>query len=320
MKLVDFPHYVAVERYDAIRDSVISRLLEQAGISAVFQVGSVGTPGISDIDLMVLFDEGVRCAFNALTGLDKEARYLFNHNPFGTSRERFDGVDRFTFFHNYKLLWGDEPSHDARLTDEGLISILKAQTALEYLLKMYTHMTVERTYGIIKVRGLLLHIKALMYDLEFLGVTSGPVHDALRQIIDWRNNWFEAQPSKMELLDWHRRFYELLHGFLLEQFYRNSFYLPFGQVRLSMNMTLRKAKCFSSQHGGFTLPSVFGFLGRKYFNIQHRWNRFDFDVPMVSEGPDILVDRHNFLVDTARYNAQYLPHLLLPGSSLAVFS
>ena len=66
-------------------------------------------------------------------------------------------------------------------------------------------------------------------------------------------------------------------------------------------------------HKGMPLPSVFGWLGQKYFNMQHRFNEFEFKVPFSSHNiPKIVMKRHKFIADIISYNQRLkLFHILL---------
>ena len=65
------------------------------------------------------------------------------------------------------------------------LSAMKVQVALEFLLKFYVTLGIQRAYGVIRMRDVLLHVKALQYDLEFLGINEGAVHDGINKVLAW---------------------------------------------------------------------------------------------------------------------------------------
>lgn len=289
---------------------------------SIFQVGSVGSPGISDIDMLVVYEDGARCNLNPLEGLSKTDRYLFSHSLYGISKTSFSKATRYTFFHNYNLLWGEELFVGESDLSEEEIHTLKTQTALEYLIQMFVSSTIELTYGIVKVRGLLMHAKALSYDLEFLNVSSGRLFDFIQTIIIWRDQWFNKKPDKQKLNKWIDGFYKELSEFLREILHTTKFYLPeWANLHVARNMTLVPSKKFGYTHKGITLPAILGDLGRKYFNIQHRFNKFHFRIPVAtSDVPVVLHSRFTFAREMKRAYRETLPYFMPLTSSLNIFS
>lgn len=319
--VVDIPVPVPEAAYGPAVERMVGRLRDLEGVTAIYQVGSVSTPGISDIDMFAVFGNGVRCTWNPLAGLSADERYLFAHSPYAASETDFRALQSCTYFHNYRLLWKSSQHLSGGAVDSDSDEALQAQTALEYLLKFYINMTVERCYGIVKVRGLFLHIKALLYDLDFLGIGAGTLRDLLSEAIHWRTQWFSQQVASATLLAWHARFYRELHGFLGEALARTPLYIPSrASLRVARNIEVRRSGELGYVHAGVTLPAMFAGLGRKYFNIQHRFNRFIFSVPYETDNlPAAVRRRYELIVAVKNYNARHLPFFLLPASSLPIF-
>jgi hypothetical protein len=301
---------------------MVGKLQQVDSAVSIFQIGSVSNPGISDIDMLVVFEDGTKCNLNPLDGLSRTERYLFSHSLYGISKRSFSESQRYTFFHNHNLLWGEKlPIVDSDLSEEE-VKTLKTQTALEYLIQMFVSSTVELTYGIVKVRGFLMHVKALSYDLEFLNVSSGRLFELIQTIIGWREHWFEEKPDNKTIKSWFLEFCTELTTFLEIELSKRTFYLP-GEANLQIarNMMIEPSEKFGYSHTGMILPSFFGGLGRRYFNIQHRFNRFRFRIPVaVSNIPDVLRDRFVFARQMKRANNDFLPYFMPLTSSLNIFS
>jgi len=322
MYLTDFPRFVPVSRYDLAIQRMVKKLRQQDGVTSIFLVGSINSPGISDIDMLAIFEDGVECSLNPLEDLSKTERYLFSHSLYGVSRGQFCNAQKYSLFHNYNLLWGDElPIRRNDLSQEQTRK-LKTQIALEYLIKMFVNSTIERTYGIVRVRGLLVRVKALSYDLEFLNVSSGRLFDLVQTIINWRNNWFEGRPDKQTFRKWFLEFCVVLTAFLEIELRKQIFHLPeLANVRIARNMVLEASKTFGYTHAGTRLPAIFGGLGRKYFNVQHRLNTFQFRIPVAtSDVPAVLHSRFMFAKEMKRANREALPYFMPLTSSLNIFS
>lgn len=322
MKLVDFPVYVPPDRYQRSIDSMVARLREFPGVRSIYQIGGVSTPGVSDIDLLVIFDDGASCRRNPLQGLDKPDRYLYIHSLFGLPESHFRESLQYVFFHDYNHLWGERLALPERRQAQEVDRGIRAQAALEYLIKLYISMSVERTYRIIKVRNLLLHAKALLYDLSDLEITSGPLPGLLARMIEWRSRWFGNRPDRESLLQWYDDFYRHLGIELGAAIVARKFYVPaWGDLRIARNMRMVPSAGLSCRHTGITLPAMFGGIGEKYFNVQHRFNRFEFHVPVVSTGiPREISRRHEFVTGLNEYNARNLPYFVPVAYGLPIFS
>ena len=294
----NFPQYVALKEYHAAISRMVQKLSRFPGVVSIFQIGSISTPGISDIDLLIVFEDKVKCDLNPLESLRKSERYFFTHELYGVSVSSFLNAQMYTFFHNYKLLWGqDLLSINSCILSGDAISDLKIQTALEYLIKMLINMTIKYNYKIFNIRSLMLHVKALVYDLEFLNVTSGPLYDLVYKMVEWRTTWFENPPSKQQLSFWIREFNDALSFFLEKTLSYYRLYINHNSnIRLIRNVTISPSNRFYYTHRGLILPGIFGKLSKKYVNLQHRFNEFTFYVPTTHENiPDIIKRRFDFI-------------------------
>lgn len=325
MHLIHYPVYVPPSQYDAALAKMVDKLKGQPGAVSIYQLGSVSTPGVSDIDMLVLFEKGAECHVDPLADLSRTERYLFAHSPYGATFEDFTDILPYTIFHHYRHVWGTDPLRTHTCAHGGLPDRvsheMKLQIALEYLLKMYVNVTVERTLGIIKLRSLLLLVRALRYDLDLLEVNGGRLFELVEQIIDWRARWFDDRPQAKAILAWHDKFYSVFHDTLSRLLGERPLYIPEqANLNIARNMRLEKSPTLGCKHVGFVLPSCLGWLGKKYINIQYRFNRFTFKAPFASEGmPPLLLDRFILTRRMNDYNNKHIPHFLLPAPTLNIF-
>jgi hypothetical protein len=319
MIFIDLPKYFPIELYQRSIDSMISRLRKEDGILSIYQIGHISTPGISDIDLVAVFADSARCRTDPRAALSSEDHYLFMHDLYGVCLTDFTDGQKYSFFHNYNHLWGEKGRRGVHeLSNEDEIT-LKRQIALEYLVKMYISMTVEKTYGIVKLRSLFLQVKGLLYDCEFLGITSGPLYDAVRTLIARREAWFDTRPSLEDIALKFYALYDELTRFLSNVMCKAALCLPQRQAyHISRNICLIPADHFDSNHRGFTLPTILAKLGgRKYFNFQNRFNRFEFKLPLVSETiPTIITTQFAWQSRMKETNHNSFPHFMPLSSSL----
>ena len=195
---IDHPVYYSLKDYTTTISSLIENIQKDEGIVSIYQIGHIANPGISDIDILVIFENDFKSMSNPLENSGEIEKYLLVHNLFGLSKDYFCEAQKYSFFHNYKIIYGQELEIGSNLNDSQ-IDIIKNQIALEYLLQFYVSFSIQKKYGIYKVRNILLSVKALMYDLEFLGIKGGSFHELINKILIMRENWFHNKSSINEL-------------------------------------------------------------------------------------------------------------------------
>lgn len=320
MKLTGYPRPVARENYARAIEDVLRPLRTAPAVRAVYQVGGIRTPGISDVDLLVVFSDDADCGLDPLAGLSAEGRYLFPHGQFGMPARYFAGAIAFGFFHDYRLLFGQEQQPAATPLVAADSDRVNRQTGLEYLLKMFISMSVERAYGIARVRNLLLLGRALRYDLEYVGAADSRVGTLVDQVIAWREDWFRSRPADADIRRWFGEMYRALETLLGELLGRSPLYLPdWADPHIARNMVIRPGARLGVEHRGMPLPSMLGGLGRRYFNLQHRFNRFAFQVPVTAETTPIVRERHELVAAMGEYNRRRLPYFSPTPSALGIF-
>ena len=300
----NYPHYVPPRAYEDVIAGMVERIKKQEGIISIFQMGSIHHPGISDIDMLVVLKENGAFRLNPLEELAETERYLFVHPLLGVSKTDFMEAQQFTFYRNWRLLWGEQfTSREDEFSKEE-IGCVQIQTALEYLISNYINLAILRIHRIVNVRALLLNMKAMLYDLKLLGVSSGPLYEHLEKLIEWRDQWFEIQPHTKVLSEWIDECRQELYSFLKTVLETQIFYLPeWGALHVTKNVTLVPAEHFSCTHQGIILPVFFVFLGKKYFKIQRRLNKILLHLPIQkNEVPPVLARRFDLEYRMVRFN------------------
>lgn len=317
-RFVEHPVHAPRPVYERSIAQVMARLEGVAGVQSVYQIGSVSTPGISDVDLVVVFDDGIDFLADPLDDLDGQEAYLFTHRLFGAPVSLFREAQPYTFFHNYRLLRGEPAASDSTDSTDDDSRQLRIQTALEYLLKMYITATVSRVFRVIKLRSLFLHVKAVRYDLEFLEATSGRLAELTDRLIGYRSTWFDSGLTTQAIQEDVRRFYDELKTFLEVQLAQYRFYLPrAAQYRIARSITLEAGRTLGFHHDGLVLPGVLSRMGRAYFGLQHRLNHFRFELPASTENLPEPVARHFEVAEKlSDYNRRHLPHFAPLTTSL----
>jgi hypothetical protein len=308
-RLIDFPHFVSESSYKKALDDMVKRLSALPETISVYQVGSIGSLGISDLDLIVIFEDNKRIEKNFLENLSPAEKYLFVHNLYGISQQDFADAVRFTFFNNFTLLYGRDIRLSPSLSPAN-IEILKKQVALEYVIRMCITTYLQQSYRVLRVRDLLLHVKALQYDCDFLGIEKGKLVEKISDIIEWRKNWFDKTPSNNEIIKWWNEFYEQFTQFVITIFNSHKFYLPEKpdySITNNISVIPAKTRVNFSRHG-FLLPHQLALFGKQYFRLQNRLNQFRFEIPVTFENtPPILLEKFEFEKKYFEYRNKFLP-------------
>ena len=300
---------------------MVKILKEQPGVVSILQVGSISNPGISDIDILVIFEDDVEYNANPLDALKSRDRYMFIHGLFGLPRKHFHEAQQYSVFHNCNLLWGEDHAWNTSDFADREIEILNQQIAFEFLIKMFITMSIQHTYKVIKLRGLTLHTKALLYDLEFLNINSGQLFDLIQTMLGWRNDWFTNTPSEGELQLWIKNFYVALRDFLHSILQKLKVYMPpEANFRLARNIVMVPSPQLDYSHTGVVLPGFLTIVGNRIININNRCNRFEFQIPFTTTNiSNTLMERYRIIKKMKVYNSRYLKYFLPVAYALSVF-
>jgi len=317
-RFLDVPKFIEPREYsDAIRE-VIEILKKEKGIVSIFQMGHIKHPGISDVDLIAIFEDNYKCHYDLRKYLSSK-KHIFPHSLGGISRAHFDKVQNYAYFHNLRLLWGEKLKHGLIDFSPNDIATVKRQIALEYLLENYMNLTIQKRYRVLKLRSLFQNLKAIRYDLEFLGISSGNLHSMVLQLHEWLDFWFKSPLGASEIVNWVGAFYEELESTLKTLLEQKPIYIPpWGNLKLGTNIAIEARDTLSSSFSGFSLPSMFSGLSKKAFNLNTRMNFFVFHFPFVSSSPNrVLEERFVFFKEIKDYGFKCLPHFLPLVTSLA---
>ena len=199
-QFTDIPKFVPAAAYQEAIDRMVKFLLSTGDVIGVYQVGGVSSPGISDIDLFVVFKDNIKYLTNPVSNLPHPDGYLFTHRLFGTCEKYARQLEQYTLFSKYDFLGGTTTPLLNYTASETETKQLKHQIALEYLIKAWYSNAIGMQFGTIKLRNLLLHAKAILLDLKFLEITEGNLVSCIHEIMEVRTNWFQKPASGKTLI------------------------------------------------------------------------------------------------------------------------
>ena len=318
MKIVDIPRKCSEDDYYKIMDEQVAVLSKVEGVKSIYQIGGLSTPGISDIDLVVVFKDDYSYNLNPRSNISATGNYLFTHGLYGSSESHFKNCLKFTFFHNFRLLYGEDFNLKNTTTDGNQL-VLKEQIALEFLFKMYVNIVVQKSYNVIKLRALFLHIKALPYDFEFLNIRPKKLIELVEKGVSLRNNWLDGNVTKSEVKTWFKQFFKSYQEFLVPLFNDYALYASYLNFKIAPNIEISNSKSLGFTKKGLVLPDPFNFLDKKYFNVLNRFNDFKIEVPLKTDAPKIVSEYFSYADEVADFNKKHLPYFMTLTSSLKVY-
>lgn len=319
---IDFPQYISPADYHRAINHMVEKIRKTGMALSIYQVGSIGTPGISDIDLLLVLHENLQTRYNPVKNLEFPDRYLFTHRLFGTVVPYALQLEPYGTFGNYRHLWGKEFELSSFDHTEHDRKILERQIGLEYLLKAWISISSSISLRTVQVRNLLLHSKGILHDLRFLEISDLRLEALIHQMIAYRESWFfnPLSPLAMdELVDEYEWCLKQALQVAIETY---SFYLPENaNLHIAKRIALYHDSGINFNRNGFMLPS----FSKKYHNITRKVNgrlsHFSVGLPMVRKGiPPILNQRFEYLRKAFNYNDRYLPGFICTGHGLNIFS
>lgn len=276
------------DNYVSAVDNVVDELKRYDSIVAIYQFGHFNSPGISDIDLMVIFRDGSECFTDPLLSITGIERSLFTHSVMGVAESFLPELMRFSFWHNYVLLFSRDTGYELPDTaaDQSLIPALKKQIATEYLTSNYIDMFMQVSTRIIKVRSLLQHVKGFIYDFEFLGYSDLVLEELVEEVRTMISEYPSTPVNLTRLGEWLTEFFPEFTRFLTRVYESNPLYLPEkSEYRYGRNITIYPSHQISSEHSGFTLPNILPLSDKKYFRLNNRFNHYRFTFPFTFNEP-----------------------------------
>jgi hypothetical protein len=315
MKIIDWPVYYDLTAYDECIKNQIEHISNIEGVISIYQIGGVNDLGISDLDFVIIFQDNYEVYSNPFKRNNLSDKYILCHNPYGAGESLFEKSLMFSFYHNYKHIFGKKFEIYNKLKPK-LQQKIKTQLALEFLLRMYINLTIQKKYNIIKLRSLLLHIKGIVYDFEFLSYFPTETSSLIDEGMHFRKHWFNNMFDEKIIINWFTRLYdnfEIMLGNLLQE---KNIYFEQEKFISSKNISINKSNILSNTKKGFVFNFPLPISENNKFKLNNRLNSFVFHVPFSLKPDNIISEYFKFQKETFRYTKQFLPHYLPMVSSL----
>ena len=110
MRLIEPPRFISKDVYQSRIAETVKRVSLLPEFVSAYQIGSIGDPGISDVDIVVVLKADASTQSNPRSNLDEDSKYIFCHPLFGISEDRFVRSRQLSLFKNYVCLLYTSPS------------------------------------------------------------------------------------------------------------------------------------------------------------------------------------------------------------------
>jgi len=307
------------EDYYHLYDKVIETLKNNSDVKCICTFGGVNQPGISDIDLLITFKKDSRFNEDIISDLSAKEKSLFTHGIMALSEQHWFQNKAYALWDNQKIIFGTEPIGNIIKMNDDELRIIKKETALEFFYTNYIDLTLQKEYGIIKLRDTLQHTKGLVYDLDYLNISNSPIDNYISKAKGWIDNWHISQPTNSEIIIWFIKFYDAYSLFLIEIFKHNRIFLSDRLTRLfAKNILLTNSDTISYKRKGIKAPSIlYPILQKRTLKISNKLNKFEFLIPSTNRPENFILEKRiAFFSEMKKYNQQHFPKLGLLTTSL----
>lgn len=308
--IINRPIAASLEDYQQVFDIIFNELDKSNTIKCIGTFGNINKPGISDIDIIVIFKSGTSYNVDLLSLLPEKLKHLFTHGVMALNEDHYLQNKKYTLWDNFQLVSGELPSQQNNDNDSSSIQEIKIQTALEFMISNYIDLKIQKSYGIIKLRDLLQHTKGLKYDLEYLNINDSKLSYYINDINSWISNWFVHTPNDQEIKKWFNIFESDYDKILKDILSKYKIYLPkMDTYNYSRNNIFQFGKNLNFQRRGILAPRILiSLLDKKYIRLQNHLNKFTFEFPFETENtPKILNERILFFNEMKKYNSVNYP-------------
>lgn len=198
-----WPHYQPVEAYHEAEAEYLAKLQRIPSLRAVWRFGSVGVPGISDLDYMVVLEDDALYALSpdmiTRQDLSPTSRYIIFHEPFVVNQDLLVAWNRWGNGATLTHLYGDETAPEALSPDEQ--EFVAAVTLSDLLMHVEPRLFLETLLsGNMHVRGTLCQINASKHLLrlykQIMQASTMPWDNFFIEFETFRKQWFTLGPDR----------------------------------------------------------------------------------------------------------------------------
>jgi predicted SAM-dependent methyltransferase len=235
---------LTLEHYKNVISQYVDHLKRFPFVKALYQIGSVNDPGISDIDLIVVVDDCIdMLGINQLSVYNNNnsflINYLFIHDIYLYNTASFKNLPYSIYFDELKLLYGEPQSIEIPTQEE--TNALALQIVFDFVSSRLTQFQRLLAAGRLGVRGTLVRLASIKYSymlLNKLGIQDDEIQHFVARILDMRKDYRKINERELTST-FFESFYYFSRIVLLAAAYFSDHYLNFwGAVDFSNSLRL----------------------------------------------------------------------------------
>ncbi len=201
----DYPVIVERKKYDEVLEDIIKGLSSIPSVKQIYQFGSVGAPGISDIDLLIILPDSISKKDVQLLkqehyNLLNNYRYFIGcHHPYFASESLLTDYFLVRPFSNLNLLYGEGVRFpEIQLSEKDWLALIW-ELCLNYYPSIFQYYLLKRQ---IKIRFSIQVANAMRFIIDLLpqiGIDprSG-FQDFCKSVEELRQNWASLSKQQLE--------------------------------------------------------------------------------------------------------------------------
>ncbi len=186
---------MSADDYERATEEFLRVAMETRGVIGVWQAGSVSVPGISDLDFILVVDEGARVSWRQMKrSLSPETLRVLLHSPVAITENLAPWLVYVNDTRGIRRLSGPEISM-AEPEDRGLINLL---VAARFTMAKLTSLVRTEFMGRASIRSFLCRVHGIRHNFTLMDGLVPPVFD---DVADIRESWFRMGEEKFSRLE-----------------------------------------------------------------------------------------------------------------------
>ena len=202
-KMVDFPEYHSGEDYKKASNEYLKIVdPKKNSIESIYQVGSIGVPGISDIDYFISYKNNKRDSYGKyhILNLSKDSRYMFYHNCWLVNKYVMENLGYWFPAFNLDLVYGKK-INIKKIKDRNIGLIL----ATQYLMSKIPYDLIDYSIKRKKFyqRTMIVSIHSLKHTIKLideLGYAKKGWLKFSKDFEKFKTNWFNEEDRVEKLI------------------------------------------------------------------------------------------------------------------------